>query len=78
MSQVTGNETVKLHYTGKLNNGQVFDSSLQREPLEIKRPSPNLAPNNIKRKQLGAIKPWLESACMESACRKTASRKVTT
>ncbi|HAV55384.1 MAG TPA: peptidylprolyl isomerase, partial [Aequorivita sp.] len=27
MSQVQGNETVKLHYTGKLNNGQVFDSS---------------------------------------------------
>ena len=35
MNQVTGNETVKLHYTGKLNDGQVFDSSLQREPLEV-------------------------------------------
>ncbi len=30
MSQVTGNETVKLHYTGKLNDGQVFDSSVQQ------------------------------------------------
>ena len=35
MSKVTGNETVKLHYTGKLNDGQVFDSSLEREPLEV-------------------------------------------
>lgn len=35
MSKVKGNETVRLHYTGKLNNGQVFDSSLQREPLEV-------------------------------------------
>ena len=35
MNQVTGNETVKLHYTGKLNDGQVFDSSLEREPLEV-------------------------------------------
>jgi|SRR5690606_16815631 len=35
MSQVKVNDTVKVHYTGKLTNGQVFDSSLEREPLEI-------------------------------------------
>src|SRR5699024_3557328 len=35
MSHVTGNETVKVHYTGKLSDGRVFDSSLEREPLEI-------------------------------------------
>ena len=35
MSQVKENDTVKVHYTGKLNNGQVFDSSLEREPLEV-------------------------------------------
>ena len=35
MSQVKENNTVKVHYTGKLENGQVFDSSLEREPLEI-------------------------------------------
>ncbi|WP_418603016.1 FKBP-type peptidyl-prolyl cis-trans isomerase [Hwangdonia sp.] len=35
MSQVKENDTVKVHYTGKLNNGQIFDSSLEREPLEI-------------------------------------------
>ena len=44
MSQVQGNETVKLHYTGKLNNGQVFDSSLQREPLEVKLGEGRLIP----------------------------------
>lgn len=35
MSQAKNNDTVKVHYTGKLTNGQVFDSSLEREPLEI-------------------------------------------
>lgn len=35
MSQVKKNDTVKVHYTGKLTNGQVFDSSAEREPLEI-------------------------------------------
>ena len=35
MSQVKQNDTVKVHYTGKLDNGQVFDSSVEREPLEV-------------------------------------------
>lgn len=35
MSKVKENDTVKVHYTGKLVNGQVFDSSLEREPLEV-------------------------------------------
>ena len=44
MDQVHGNETVKLHYTGKLNDGQVFDSSVQREPLEVKLGEGRLIP----------------------------------
>lgn len=36
MSQVKKDDTVKVHYTGKLKNGEVFDSSLNREPLEFK------------------------------------------
>ncbi len=44
MSQVQGNETVKLHYTGKLNDGQVFDSSANREPLEVKLGQGQLIP----------------------------------
>ncbi|MCF1192100.1 peptidylprolyl isomerase [Mangrovimonas sp. AS39] len=35
MSRVKEDDTVKVHYTGKLKNGQVFDTSLQREPLEF-------------------------------------------
>jgi peptidylprolyl isomerase len=35
MSSVKENDTVKVHYTGKLTNGQIFDSSLEREPLEV-------------------------------------------
>jgi len=35
MSTVKEKDTVKVHYTGKLEDGQVFDSSLEREPLEI-------------------------------------------
>ena len=35
MSQVKMNDTIKVHYTGKLADGQVFDSSENREPLEF-------------------------------------------
>lgn len=35
MSKVKNNDTVKVHYTGKLTSGEVFDSSKDREPLEI-------------------------------------------
>lgn len=44
MNQVTGNETVKVHYTGKLSDGRVFDSSLEREPLEVKLGEGSLIP----------------------------------
>lgn len=35
MSRVKENDTVEVHYTGKLNNGQIFDSSLEREPIKV-------------------------------------------
>ncbi len=28
-------DTVSIHYTGRLNDGSVFDSSLEREPLKF-------------------------------------------
>ncbi len=35
MSKVKENDTVRVHYTGKLTTGEVFDSSREREPLEV-------------------------------------------
>jgi FKBP-type peptidyl-prolyl cis-trans isomerase SlpA len=35
MNQVTVNSTVKVHYTGKLADGEVFDTSDGKEPREF-------------------------------------------
>ena len=35
MSQVKSGDTVKVHYTGKLTNGEEFDSSTGGDPLEF-------------------------------------------
>ena len=35
MSKVKEGDTVKVHYTGTLQNGEVFDTSENREPLEF-------------------------------------------
>jgi len=37
MSQeVKLNDSIKVHYTGKIESGEVFDSSLERDPLAFK------------------------------------------
>ncbi len=46
MSVINENSSVKVHYTGKLEDGTVFDSSLTegREPLEVKLGEGKLIP----------------------------------
>jgi|TARA_B110000503_G_C6853999_1_gene292057 FKBP-type peptidyl-prolyl cis-trans isomerase 2 len=35
MTQVKNGDTVRIHYTGTLTNGETFDSSVGRDPLEF-------------------------------------------
>ena len=35
MAKAKNGDTVKVHYTGKLDDGVVFDSSVKREPLQF-------------------------------------------
>ncbi|HDZ24044.1 MAG TPA: peptidylprolyl isomerase [Desulfobacteraceae bacterium] len=44
MSKAKDGDTVKVHYTGQLENGEVFDSSRQRDPLEFVIGSGNVIP----------------------------------
>jgi peptidylprolyl isomerase len=44
MGQAKPGDTVKIHYTGKLDDGTVFDSSANREPLEFTLSSGQVIP----------------------------------
>lgn len=44
MSKVKVNDTLQVHYTGKLKNGQVFDSSEGQQPLKVTLGQGNLIP----------------------------------
>lgn len=35
MQKVENGHVVRVHYTGRLTTGEIFDSSLGREPLEF-------------------------------------------
>jgi len=36
MAQAKAGDTIRVHYTGKLDDGSIFDSSAGRDPLEFK------------------------------------------
>ena len=44
MSGAQRGNTIKVHYTGTLADGSVFDSSLEREPLQVVLGSGSLIP----------------------------------
>lgn len=44
MSKAKDGDTVKVHYTGKLEDGTIFDSSKDGEPLELTIGAGNLIP----------------------------------
>jgi peptidylprolyl isomerase len=44
MAEAKAGDVVRIHYTGKFEDGTVFDSSQGRDPLEFKAGSPELIP----------------------------------
>lgn len=44
MSKAKNGNTVKVHYTGTLEDGSIFDTSREREPLEFKLGEGQLIP----------------------------------
>jgi peptidylprolyl isomerase len=44
MAKAKNGDTVKVHYTGKMDDGKVFDTSMDREPIEFKLGSNQVIP----------------------------------
>ncbi len=59
MSKAKEGDKVKVHYTGKFEDGEVFDSSADREPLEFTLGQGQVIPgfeNGIKGMEIGEKK----------------------
>ncbi len=51
--------TVKVHYTGKLDDGTIFDTSVEREPLEFTMGTGQIIPGfeeAVREMQVGQVK----------------------
>ena len=48
MAQAKQGDTVNVHYTGKLEDGTVFDTSVGREPLQFTIGGSEVIPGNRK------------------------------
>ena len=44
MSQIAQGDVVRIHYTGRFEDGQVFDTSADRDPLEFVAGGPQVIP----------------------------------
>jgi peptidylprolyl isomerase len=81
MGQAKPGDTVKVHYTGKLEDGTVFDSSVDREPLAFRLGAGQIIPGfekAVEELELGektttvipavqAYGPWQEEAMVTVA-----------
>jgi peptidylprolyl isomerase len=59
MSKAKDGDKVKVHYTGKFEDGEVFDSSVDRDPLEFTLGQGQVIPgfeNGIKGMEIGEKK----------------------
>ena len=45
MAEAKNGDTVRVHYTGKMDDGTIFDSSADREPLQFKIGEGQLIPD---------------------------------
>jgi peptidylprolyl isomerase len=48
MTQAKNGDIVKVHYTGKLDDGSIFDSSVDRGPLEFTIGDGNIIPGFVQ------------------------------
>src|SRR3989344_3766155 len=60
MAGVKEKSKVKFHYTGKLNDGEVFDSSLERAPLEFVAGSGMIIPGLVRELPKGPVPEGME------------------
>lgn len=66
MQPARSGDTVRVHYTGKLNNGSVFDSSEGRDPLQFEVGSGQVIPG-FDRAVTGMVPGQARSVTIEAA-----------